>query len=33
MRKNKGWSDTQVVMRFVILQILAAAVAGLIVQI
>ena len=32
MRKNKGWSDAQVVMRFVILQVLAAAVAYLIVQ-
>lgn len=32
MRKNKGWSDTQVVTRFVILQIMAAAVAGLLVQ-
>ena len=33
MRKNKGWSDTQVVARFVILQVMAAAVAYLIVQI
>ena len=33
LRKNKGWSDTQVVMRFVILQTVAAAVAYLIVQI
>ena len=33
MRKNKGWSDTQVVARFVILQVMAAAVAYLIIQI
>lgn len=32
MRKNKGWSDTQVVTRFVILQVFAASVAYLIVQ-
>ncbi|MGI5960231.1 MAG: phospho-N-acetylmuramoyl-pentapeptide-transferase [Massiliimalia sp.] len=31
MRKNKGWSDTQVVTRFVIIQVVLAAVAYLIV--
>ena len=27
MRKNKGWSDTQVVVRYVILQVMLAAAA------
>lgn len=32
-RKNKGWSDTQVVFRFVIIQIMCAALAGLVLTI
>ena len=32
-RKNKGWSDTQVVFRFIIMQIVAAMIGYIIITI